>query len=189
MIYLLVGRSGVGKDTLAAELEKRGLTRVISYTDRPKRTPNEDTHIFISPEEYEAIPDKVATTVINNYHYFATRKQVEKAGCYTIDPNGIKELTENMPDTDFVIVYITADPELQKRYAVLRATDPVAEEEVFARRILAENDQFLRFEEQLHNGDLVHDNVIETIEWENDYTFLSMAKFASELYRKANAYN
>ena len=51
MIYVLIGESGSGKDTIAKELSKLGYKQVISYTTRPPRYTGEDTHIFIPPEE------------------------------------------------------------------------------------------------------------------------------------------
>lgn len=36
-IYCLIGRSSVGKDTIATELEKRGFIKAVSFTTRPKR--------------------------------------------------------------------------------------------------------------------------------------------------------
>ena len=101
---LIVGRTASGKDTLQYALEKRGLTFVKSYSTRPKRNPNEDTHIFIQPDQVVPKDEMAAYTVINGYEYFATKDQVKDADAYIIDPEGLKMLVANMPETKFHIL-------------------------------------------------------------------------------------
>jgi guanylate kinase len=49
-IYLIVGRSGFGKDTVVDCLcERYGYKRIISYTTRPRRN-EQDKHIFVTIE-------------------------------------------------------------------------------------------------------------------------------------------
>lgn len=149
---LIMGRTGSGKDYLASLLKKEGLTQVLSYTTRPKRRPDENTHIFISKEEADAIPaeDKVATTVINGYEYFATRQQVGENDIYIIDPKGFYELKANMPDTAFLIIYVDAVREEAMARAQKRAADPEKEREIFESRYESEDEQFTAFEETLN---------------------------------------
>ncbi len=149
MKILIVGRSGVGKDYLANLLKEKGMTQVLSYTTRPKRRPDENTHVFITPEEASTFTDKVATTMINGYEYFATRKQVEENDIYIVDPNGLHELMDNMPDTAFLIIYLEAGTEKAKEKAANRAADPEAEKTVFDERRESEDDQFTKFEKEL----------------------------------------
>lgn len=123
MKFLIVGRSGSGKDELKRHLESQyGWKFVKSYTTRPKRTPNEDTHIFISHEEAAKIPkeEKVAVTFIKNNtdtpdEYFATMQQVQEADAYIIDPKGVKMLLENMPKETFEIIYMQAQSEEKRK--------------------------------------------------------------------------
>lgn len=169
IIILIVGRTGTGKDTLARELAGHGLKQVKSYATRPKRFPEEDTHIFISQAEADAATDKVARTVIGPYEYFATRQQVEEADIYIIDPAGLYELTANMPDTEFVLVYLTADPEKAREHAMLRAADPEKEGAVYDARTEAESAQFTAFEERLDRAEPVADNIGVVYRQENHY--------------------
>ena len=37
MIYVLLGKTASGKDTIASKLSKKGLKRVVTYTTRPPR--------------------------------------------------------------------------------------------------------------------------------------------------------
>ena len=98
-MIVILGRSGRGKDTCAKYLtDKYGLTQVKSYTTRPKRGENEDTHIFINKSEVNNyINDMAAYTKIGEYEYFATKTQVQENDIYIIDPKGLYELKKTMP--------------------------------------------------------------------------------------------
>ena len=156
MTVLIVGRTGSGKDYLANKLcETYDLKILKSYTTRPKRTENEDTHIFINILDsimYER--DKVAKTIINGYEYFATKQQVEECDVYLIDPNGIDVLLENMSDSEFVIIYASALDSMRLDKAVSRiSTDNVYEiVDVVNKRNLSENAQFALFEQTVLNN-------------------------------------
>lgn len=169
MIYLIVGRSGSGKDYLANLLQSKGLKVVKSYTTRPKRYESEDTHIFVSKEEADAITDKVATTTINGYEYFATKSQVEGSDVYIIDPNGVAELTKNMPETSFHIVHVTADDTDRELVAINRSENPKQEKEIFVKRNADENAQFTEFEEKLKIENSIADNILAVHNFHNDY--------------------
>ena len=116
-IILLVGKSGVGKSTVANELTKRyGLRQLQSYTTRNPRYENEQGHIFVDESEFKTL-DLVAYTYFNDNHYGATQKQVEENEIYIIDREGIiyfdkkykgnKKIIKIMLDID--------DDELSKR--------------------------------------------------------------------------
>lgn len=159
MLYLIAGRSGAGKDTLAnkivelsADIMDKPMKILQSYATRPKRFEAEKTHIFITEEEAATYTDKVAVTHIGEYEYFATAKQVKNTDIYVIDPKGIEELTKNMPDTEFTIIYMKADEDLNRKiHAVRRAEDKITEEERFTKRDETENEQFTEFEDKIFN--------------------------------------
>ena len=159
-MLLIAGRSGSGKDAYANELENLGLKGVKSYTTRPKRYETEDSHIFVTKEEAAGITDKVATTKINGYRYFATRKQLENADFYIIDPKGIRELEKNCPDVDFTIIYIYASRPVRLERAINRGGDKKVEEKVFYERDASENFDFSAFEALLftYNEVIIHNN-------------------------------
>ncbi len=193
MIYLIAGRSGAGKDYLVSkmielskEMTGKAFTTVKSYTTRPPRYENEDTHIFIAKEDVDKYPDKVATTQIGEYEYFATAEQVNNSEVYVVDPKGIDELIKNMPDTEFQIVYVQADEDINRRInAVKRADDKIREEEIFTARDAAENEQFTEFEDKIHNRmdyeKCFPDNVNSVIIVTNTYKAEDMEQYARML--------
>ena len=199
MVYLVAGRTGAGKDYFVKKLIEiseaingKPFVNVKSYSTRPPRTPDEDTHIFISNEEAADYKDKmVAYTKIGDYEYFATDEQVQAADIYIIDPNGIEELTKNMPDTEFQIVYVRADDDINRRInAVKRAENKIKEEEIFKKRNEAEDEQFTNFEYKI---DCLMDeeicfpeNVTAVINIVNNYAEDGMDKRAAALVHYKN---
>lgn len=147
MKTLILGRSAVGKDYLAYKLSKKfGLKGVKSKTTRPIRFLHEDTHIFVNQETADKEVNKVAETKINGYTYYATEEDVEKADYYIIDPLGLYQLVDNMPETRFHVVYIICPDELRcKRFMERGKT--TAEE--FYERNNAEKERFDEFEHTL----------------------------------------
>lgn len=87
--------------------------------------------------------------MINGYHYYATKKQVEESDIYIIDPKGFRELTANMPDTQFLIVYLSADQTDRKLWASSRSREPKLEAAIFDKRSASEDADFSKFEEDL----------------------------------------
>lgn len=145
MMCLIIGRSGTGKDYLANLLAQRGLSVVKSYTTRPRRSPQEDTHIFIAPEEARNYPDRVATTTIGGYEYFTTADQIRNCDVYIIDPIGAKALISSCPATDFLICELVSDDLQRKAHIMSRGGVSV---QTAAAREQAEEGQFRAFESE-----------------------------------------
>ena len=96
-IYLIVGQSGSGKDTITDIICKEyGLKKVISFTTRPPRNKSEigKSHLFVTKAEFDALENKVAYTFYNNHEYCATSAQVDECDLYIIDPKGVKYLKQ-----------------------------------------------------------------------------------------------
>ena len=148
-IFLIVGESSSGKDSLVEKLCKEtGLKQLKSYTTRKRRENESETHIFISPEDVkEYINDMVAYTCIAGNEYFSTVKQLYDSDVYVIDPNGVdymKFITQykNIKDIRFITIYINTPPELRKERALNQRKD---NPEVYYQRILDEQEQFTNF--------------------------------------------
>lgn len=202
MKYLILGRSGAGKDTLAQALVSRGLRILKSYATRPKRYEGEDTHIFVTPEEAKKIGNRIAYTKIGEYEYFATKEQLDECDIYIIDPRGLYEVTKNCPETSFHIVYVESDADEAQKMAISRAvsgfleTNPdeknnleaieeIKEKErnIFNKRRSAEDEQFSDFESRLDDeNNKFSDNAIIVHRFKNEYDSDNMENYASYLY-------
>lgn len=178
MKYLIVGRTGRGKDYLKKKLmenERCPFAFVKTYTTRKKRTPEENTYNFISIKEAEAIEDKVAVTEIRNGDeldlYFARSEDLLRNDAIIVDPRGVKEILRKYPEETFAIVYITADAEKAKEMTVKRARDNAETGKIFEKRSADENNEFAEFEMLLnHQGYFKgYDNVAMIVQVTNDY--------------------
>ena len=149
-LVLLLGRTGSGKDTIASYLP---LTQLKSYTTRPRRPNETDTHIFTTEEFYEAHKSEIiAETTINNYHYFCTQDQLSSSDLYIIDPNGQYQLQQKYPN--IISIYISTPPHIRAERALkCRHDDP----DVFKSRNASENAQFTDYE-QIHAYDYIVEN-------------------------------
>lgn len=149
IVFLVIGRSGCGKDTLVNYMcQKYGLKKLKSYTTRPPRQNEEDTHIFISPEDVQKYQDDIiAYTKIGEFEYFATKSQLKDVNFYIIDPKGVRDL-ENIPNLKeeftFIKLFIYLPEKERKKRIALRGDS----EEAFLKRQEGEKQQFDNFELQ-----------------------------------------
>lgn len=154
MKIMIIGRSGSGKDTLARILtEQYGYRQLFSTTTRPRRTPNEDTHVFVTEEEANKMTERVAETVIDGYQYFATKGQLDESDIYVIDPRGLDCVCKNAPETPLYVVYVEASQDTRLNRAKRRAADSVAAEKIFYSRQADEDAQFSAFEALIQDKD------------------------------------
>lgn len=117
----LLGESGCGKSSVARLLSERYGWKVLkSYTDRPRRGPNDNDHIFLTPAAYDIIPinDKIAETTFNGHRYCATIDQANDSQIYIIDPAGYCELIKHYKDV--VPIYIAAYPQVRYSRMIAR---------------------------------------------------------------------
>lgn len=158
-IFLIVGQTASGKDSLVnamcqtiKPLKQDILGRciiepynqLISYTTRPRRENEGDTHIFISPDEVQKYKDDIiAYTKIGEYEYFATKQQLYDCDFYIIDYLGIQSLRLQNLENEFrfVTIYINTPYEVRKERALSNRKD---NEEVFYSRNRNEAYQFSR---------------------------------------------
>ena len=115
-IFLIVGASGSGKDTLVSNWCKDfDLTKIKSYTTRPKRENDVtdcENHTFVTKEEFDKLNDIIAYTSYNGYEYCATSEQVDNNNFYIVDPKGILDFKNNYNGNKIpIVVYIDVPEE------------------------------------------------------------------------------
>lgn len=141
-IFCIIAESGAGKDTIVEHLHKHGYKSVISYTTRPRRDSEGNTHIFITPEEVKQFKSNIAAyTNIAGFEYFTTIDQLKLIDIYVIDPKGYKYLKDKIKDIKFVPIYISVDE--QDRFG--RALNRGDKKEVIEKRFISEHKQFQTF--------------------------------------------
>lgn len=130
MIYVIYGHSGSGKTTLVNNLSSRGiLPNVETFTDRPKRSPDEGGYVFLSTPEFLKVE---AMGGLVGVRYFETiygnKKRVYRYGisletlkpfandsnhCTIVtDAKGVDELFEYFGSENVVAVYMYGNKEL-----------------------------------------------------------------------------
>ena len=98
-LICIIGESGSGKTLCAEYISKNyNINYIQSYTDRPKRIPDELGHTFITDKEFDEIKkeDMIAYTKFGEYRYCATKQQIRFSipNVYVIDEDGLKILEE-----------------------------------------------------------------------------------------------
>lgn len=125
-IYLIVGKSGSGKDAIVNALcERYGYKRLVSYTTRSQRSDpaDEKSHIFARMEDYRRDRECgriVAETFYNGNYYWATKKQVDESDLYIIDIPGVKSIKERYFGKPAVVIAVDADDDTRVHRMKLR---------------------------------------------------------------------
>jgi guanylate kinase len=169
VLLCILGRTSCGKDTLVQKLcERTGLTAIMSYTTRPRRNNEGNTHIFSSREVYEQMQaeDNVAAyTEIAGNIYWTTIDQLFEHSVYIIDPKGVETLRQlNLPNLRLVTVYINTPDNVRKDRALNKRGD---DRFTFMKRDMAEREQFRTM---LRNADF--DYAISNIDMAKAYSVL-----------------
>ena len=168
-LLLIMGRTGAGKDKLVNHLCDTGnLKQLISYSTRPRRQDEGDTHIFVDESDYfkmlESREVAVDTKISDNY-YWSKIEQLYESDVYIVDYLGFKKLKKlNLPNIRFVSVYINVPDEIREERAInLRHDD----KNIFRKRNLDERRQF---REMLQAADF--DYSIQNIRFPEAYSVL-----------------
>lgn len=125
LIICIIGESGSGKTTLAEYLRKTyGIKLLESYTDRPKRTPDEIGHTFITADQFDLLDSKdmIAFTQFGDYRYCCLFSDLKKINSYVIDEDGylmLKKLDQSKYELKTIRV-TCAVPERIKRAGFCR---------------------------------------------------------------------
>lgn len=168
VLLCVMAESSAGKDTLVNKLcEKTNYRQLISYTTRPRRVNEGDTHIFVTDDDYQEMLKEgqvAAYTEINGYKYWSTIDQLYLMDIYVIDPFGVKTLKQlNLPNLKIVTVYINVPEEIRRQRAKSRGDDM----NIYRSRSLSERHQFREMKKNMEV-----DYVIPNIEWAKSVSVL-----------------
>lgn len=153
-LMIIIGRTASGKDTLAERYVGPYRSMAKSYTTRPRREGEGDTHKFI--DSVVGYDERWAESEIGGYEYFLTPEDVEKHNLLILDPIGFQSLIDNFEregvDRELLVYYIMADEDVRKKRYMNR--DGSSAEE-FYERDKAEDEQFTEFESRLQDKEFL----------------------------------
>ena len=177
ILLCIMGRTACGKDSLVNKLcERTTLTAITSYTTRPRRENEGDTHIFTTTDVYEQMQSEgrvAAYTEIAGNMYWTTIDQLYENDVYIIDPIGVQTLRQlNLPNLRLVTVFIHTPDALREDRALNQRKDDKIK---FRTRDIAERGQF---REMLKNADF--DYAISNVNFAKAYSVL---RWISEVER------
>ena len=174
-LFLIVGKSGSGKDYLCSKLEGKNHHQVKSYSTRPirKDDPKDKmSHTFITNDEFNNFKkeDIFAYTKYNNNHYFVTKEMLRNQDLYIIDPTGIryildkyinKELAARAIGIDKVfVIYINKNPFSRLYNMIFRRKDSIKSA---LTRIIYDYKEFKGFENEMNGFENVCDYVAKSV--------------------------
>jgi guanylate kinase len=159
VLLCVLGESSSGKDSLVSKLcERTGHTAICSYTTRPRRDGEGETHIFVDDTVYEEMLSEgriAAYTEISGYRYWTSMDQLYENSYYIIDYDGLKTLKSlNLPNLRLVSAYINVPESIRKERAMKRG-DKL---DVYRKRCLSEREQFRQMKKDI-DVDYVVSNV------------------------------
>lgn len=116
-IFLLIGPSGSGKDTLGEYLKSKGIPELVSHTTRKMRDGEIDgiNYHFISEEEFNKI-ERIEESKYSGNFYALSKSEVDSklkefnSVFAIVDINGYKQIKEKYPEeTISIFIEVTLD--------------------------------------------------------------------------------
>ena len=178
VLLCVLGESSCGKDSLVSKLSERtNLTTICSYTTRPRRDGEGETHIFVDDNVYEEMLSEgkiAAYTEISSFKYWTTTDQLYSNSYYIIDYDGLRTLKSlNLPNLRLVSVYINVPESIRKERAIRRG-DRL---DVYRKRCLSEREQFRQMKK---NMDI--DYVVSNVNFATAFSVLKWIATAEGLF-------
>lgn len=151
--YLLIGRTGSGRNFFQHLLEEKGLKVAKSYTTREKINDNDNTHHFIDTHAVNTYTDRLFETAHDDQIYFYTKEEIENADIIPIDPENVSAICDYYPDVAFRFLIVYASDADRIAHAVSDAEDKLIAEEEFIASCEEENGAFCKFEDMITSAD------------------------------------
>jgi len=148
-IYCLVGHSASGKSTIEREIEKKGITRIVSYTTRPKRDGEIDNvhYHYLTKQDFMQF-DRTGyfaeKAKYRDWFYALSLYGVDyenKPYVVVVTPSGYDNIIKKIGKEHIVSFFIDV-PERERMERLLKRGDDVDE---IIRRIQADRKDFEKF--------------------------------------------
>lgn len=190
MLTVIIGRTASGKTTFAEELAKLNMKYEVSYSTKEPRNEKDTSHHFVSEQEFDELEDKILETSYNGKKYAYTKSQLNQAECIVLDPKGVNELLNLMPNLEIFIVNIIADKEKRKKNFLKRESKKSKEEvlALFQKRDEEESFIFNEIENQIDKWQetINQDECIQCTGFINVHNIYGMEDFCNEVMRYKN---
>lgn len=190
MLTVIIGRTASGKTTFAEELAKLNMKYEVSYSTKEPRNKNDTSHHFVSEQEFDELEDKILETSYNGKKYAYTKNQLNQAECIVLDPKGMNELLNLMPNLEIFIVNIIVDEEKRKQNFLKRENEKSKEEvlALFQKRNEEEFFMFNNVEKKIDKWQetINQDNCIQCTGFINVHNVYGMEDFRNEAMRYKN---
>lgn len=190
MLTIIIGRTASGKTTFAEELAKLNMKYEVSYSTKEPRNEKDTSHHFVSEQEFDELEDKILETSYNGKKYAYTKSQLNQAECIVLDPKGVNELLNLMPNLEIFIVNIIADKEKRKKNFLKRESEKSKEEvlALFQKRDKEESFMFNEIENQIDKWQktINQDECIQCTGFINVHNMYGMEDFCNEVMRYKN---
>ena len=119
--YILCGPSGSGKSTLMDALEDAlCMTCVCSITDRPKRSWDENNHVFVTSEQFDKMRPTLAVHEHYGFRYGVTEAQLDAFELAVFEPNGVRDILERYHGKPIKVIGLSCSPSVCERRMTTR---------------------------------------------------------------------
>jgi len=190
MLTVIIGRTASGKTTFAEELAKLNMKYEVSYSTKKPRNEKDTSHHFVSEQEFDELEDKILETSYNGKKYAYTKSQLNQTECIVLDPKGVNELLNLMPNLEIFIVNIIADKEKRKKNFLKRESEKSKEEvlDLFQKRNEEESFMFNEIEKQIDKWQetINQDECIQCTGFINVHNMYGMEDFCNEVMQFKN---
>lgn len=177
-VFLILGKSGSGKDTLVRNIVERGeigVQRLVRDTSRPQRTSEKDGvdyNFKTASEMRNSMSSYIEWDCFNDWFYATNKDAIpEGVSIMTGSISTYESLVKTTQDFELYTIYLNIDKETQRERLLLRGD---SQEEV-ARRIKADDKDFTHIYDILSAPENPNVMALDGTLTENSVFLLSLA--------------